>query len=63
VRAAVRRIEEGGLLAGRYDAVLDFGPDDLRPNGDSSEAIGFPPLPGALEKQLGLKLVKQNAQS
>jgi uncharacterized protein (TIGR03435 family) len=49
-------------LAGHYDAVLDFGPDDVRPNADSSEAIGLPPLPGALEKQLGLKLVKQNAQ-
>jgi uncharacterized protein (TIGR03435 family) len=49
-------------LAGRYDAVLDFGPDDVRPNADSPDAIGLPPLPGALEKQLGLKLVKQNAQ-
>jgi uncharacterized protein (TIGR03435 family) len=49
-------------LAGRYDAVLDFGPDDVRPNTDSSESIGLPPLPGALEKQLGLKLVKRNAQ-
>ena len=49
-------------LAGHYDAVLDFGPDDLRPNADSSESIGLPPLPGALEKQLGLKLVKQSAQ-
>jgi uncharacterized protein (TIGR03435 family) len=49
-------------LAGRYDAVLDFGPDDVRPDADSSDAIGLPPLPGALETQLGLKLVKQNAQ-
>jgi uncharacterized protein (TIGR03435 family) len=49
-------------LAGRYDAVFDFGPDDVRPNADSPDAIGLPPLPGALEKQLGLKLVKQNAQ-
>jgi len=48
-------------LAGRYDAVLDFGPDSAEPNADSSETIGLPPLPGALEKQVGLKLVKQNA--
>lgn len=49
-------------LAGRYDAVLDFGSDDVSANADSSNAIGLPPLPGALEKQAGLKLVKQNAQ-
>lgn len=49
-------------LAGRYDAVLDFGPESLPTNADSSEPIGLPPLPGALEKQVGLKLVKQNAQ-
>jgi uncharacterized protein (TIGR03435 family) len=54
-------VNETGL-AGRYDAVLDFGPDDAPANADSSEAIGLPPLPGALEKQVGLKLVKQNAQ-
>lgn len=48
-------------LAGRYDAVLDFGIDSAEPNADASETIGLPPLPGALEKQLGLKLVKQNA--
>ncbi len=48
-------------LAGRYDAVLDFGPDSAETNADSSETIGLPPLPGALEKQVGLKLVKQNA--
>jgi len=48
-------------LAGRYDAVLDFGPDSAEPNADSSETIGLPPLAGALEKQVGLKLVKQNA--
>ncbi len=50
-------------LAGRYDAVLDFGSDDVSANADSSDAIGLPPLPGALEKQLGLKLVKQNGPS
>lgn len=48
-------------LAGRYDGVLDFGSDNAEPNADSSDAIGLPPLPGALEKQVGLKLVKQNA--
>jgi len=48
-------------LAGRYDTVLDFGPDSAEPNADSAGTIGLPPLPGALEKQVGLKLVKQNA--
>jgi uncharacterized protein (TIGR03435 family) len=48
-------------LAGRYDAVLDFGPDSAEPNSDSADTIGLPPLPGALERQVGLKLVKQNA--
>jgi uncharacterized protein (TIGR03435 family) len=50
-------------LAGRYDAVLDFGPDGVPPNAESSDEIGLPPMIGALEKQLGLKLVKQNAPS
>jgi uncharacterized protein (TIGR03435 family) len=49
-------------LKGRHDAVLDFGPDGVPPNADSSDEIGLPPLPVALEKQLGLKLVKENAQ-
>jgi len=50
-------------LAGRYDVVLDFGSDDISANAaDASDAIGLPPLTGALEKQAGLKLVKQNAQ-
>jgi len=50
-------------LTGRYDAVLDFGPDSVPQNTSSTDdQIGLPPLPGALEKQLGLKLVKQNAQ-
>jgi uncharacterized protein (TIGR03435 family) len=49
-------------LTGRYDAVLDFGPDQAPPNANSSsDEIGLPPLPAALEKQLGLKLVKKNA--
>jgi uncharacterized protein (TIGR03435 family) len=49
-------------LEGRYDAVLDFGPNGVPENPDTSDEIGLPPLPAALEKQLGLKLVKQNAQ-
>jgi uncharacterized protein (TIGR03435 family) len=51
-------------LKGSYDAVLDFGPDQVSPNADSatSDELGLPPLPVALEKQLGLKLVKQNAK-
>ena len=49
-------------LAGRYDAVLDFGPDEVPPaNSGSSDEIGLPPTAAALEKQLGLKLVKQHA--
>jgi uncharacterized protein (TIGR03435 family) len=49
-------------LTGRYDAVLDFGPEGVPLNSDSSDEIGLSPLSVALEKQLGLKLVKQNAQ-
>jgi uncharacterized protein (TIGR03435 family) len=48
-------------LTGHYDAVLDFGPEGVPPAGDSQDQIGLPPLLVALEKQLGLKLVKQNA--
>lgn len=48
-------------LAGRYDAVLDFGPGQVSANPDSSDEIGLPPLPIALEKQLGLKLSKKDA--
>lgn len=46
-------------LEGRYDAVVDFGPDSGEENAGSSETIGLPPLPGALEAQDGLKLVRQ----
>jgi uncharacterized protein (TIGR03435 family) len=49
-------------LEEHYDAVLDFGPNGLPQNPDTSDEIGLPVLPSALEKQLGLKLVKQNAQ-
>lgn len=50
-------------LTGRYDVVLDFGPDGMATNaGSSDDEIGLPPLTEALEKQLGLKLIKQNAQ-
>jgi uncharacterized protein (TIGR03435 family) len=48
-------------LAGRYDAVLDFGSDGVPPTTESSDEIGLPPTTVALEKQLGLKLVKQKA--
>ena len=48
-------------LEGRYDAVLDFGPNTIPPNTDPSDEIGLPLMPVALEKQLGLKLDKQNA--
>jgi uncharacterized protein (TIGR03435 family) len=49
-------------LAGRYDAVLDFGPDGVPENAESSDDIGLPPTLIAIQRQLGLKLVKQNAQ-
>ena len=49
-------------MSGRYDAVIDFGPDFIPTGADSLEAIGLPPLPGALERQVGLKLVKQKAE-
>jgi uncharacterized protein (TIGR03435 family) len=49
-------------LAGRYDAVLDFGSNAVPQNPDNSDEIGLPLLPVALEKQLGLKLAKQSAQ-
>jgi uncharacterized protein (TIGR03435 family) len=49
-------------LEGRYDAVLDFGPNTVAQNPDPSDEIGLPLLPVALEKQLGLKLDKQKAQ-
>lgn len=48
-------------LPGRYDAVLDFGPDSVSPNAGTSDEIGLPPMAVALEKQLGLKLARQNA--
>jgi uncharacterized protein (TIGR03435 family) len=48
-------------LEGRYDSVLDFGPNTIPPNTDPSDEIGLPLMPVALEKQLGLKLDKQNA--
>lgn len=48
-------------LGGHYDAVLDSGPDGVAPNAETSDEIGLPPTTVALEKQLGLKLAKQNA--
>jgi uncharacterized protein (TIGR03435 family) len=49
-------------LEGRYDAVLEVGTNAIPQNPDTSDELGLPQLPAALEKQLGLKLVKQNAQ-
>jgi len=49
-------------LEGRYDAVVNFGPDSTEADRDSSETIGLPPLPGALEAQVGLKLVRQKGE-
>jgi uncharacterized protein (TIGR03435 family) len=50
-------------LSGRYDAVFGFAVDQLTPSaGSSDNEIGLPPIPVALEKQLGLKLIKQNAR-
>jgi uncharacterized protein (TIGR03435 family) len=49
-------------LEGHYDAVLDYGPNAVPQNPDPSDELGLPLIPTALEKQLGLKLVKQNAQ-
>jgi len=50
-------------LAGRYDAVLDFGLEMVAaPSAGASDEWAGEPLPLALEKQLGLKLVKQKAQ-
>jgi uncharacterized protein (TIGR03435 family) len=47
-------------LAGHYDGFLDYGPEMLPPDADPSAEAGLP-VAAALEKQLGLKLVKQNA--
>lgn len=49
-------------LKGRFDAVVDFGPDEIPLNANSSDEFYLPPLRVALEKQLGLKLIKQKAQ-
>lgn len=55
-------VVDGTGLQGRYDALLEFAPP-LPPNAETADdAIGVPQLPTALEKQLGLKLVKQKAQ-
>jgi uncharacterized protein (TIGR03435 family) len=60
LRPGLPVVDRTGLL-GRYDAVLDFTFDDLQENVDSS-GNDVQPLPIALEKQLGLKLVKQIAR-
>ena len=48
-------------LTGHYDAILDYGPEILPPDADPDAEVGSP-VSVALEKQLGLKLVKKNAQ-
>ena len=48
-------------LTGHYDAILDYGPEILPPDADPDAEVGSP-VSIALEKQLGLKLVKKNAQ-
>jgi uncharacterized protein (TIGR03435 family) len=47
-------------LTGHYDAILDYGPEVLPPDADPDAEVGSP-VSVALEKQLGLKLVKKNA--
>jgi uncharacterized protein (TIGR03435 family) len=37
-------------LEGRYDAVLDYGPDIVRENSNPSDELGLPLLPVALNK-------------
>jgi uncharacterized protein (TIGR03435 family) len=47
-------------LTGHYDGFLDYGPGILPPDADPAAEVGLPVSDG-LQKQLGLKLVKQNA--
>jgi uncharacterized protein (TIGR03435 family) len=49
-------------LEGHYDAVLDVGLATAPQNPDTSDEIGLPLVPEALQKELGLKLEKQSAQ-
>ena len=59
---ALSTIDKTGFT-GHYDALLDFDQRGVvPPDSDTSDDLGLPELPVALEKQLGLKLVKQNAQ-
>lgn len=48
-------------LAGHYDAIVDFGPEIPPTTADPVIDLGQP-IQVAIEKQLGLKLVKQKAQ-
>lgn len=51
-------------LAGVYDFDLQWGPENASPSVDSSvetAASPWPPLPAAIQEQLGLKLVPQKA--
>jgi uncharacterized protein (TIGR03435 family) len=55
------RAVDGTGLTGRYDAVLDVSYNLVPQAADAPDDLGLPSLPAALEKQLGLKLVKQSA--
>jgi uncharacterized protein (TIGR03435 family) len=47
-------------LTGHYDGFLDYGPESLPPDTDLAAEVGSQ-VSIALQNQLGLKLVKQNA--
>lgn len=49
-------------LTGQYDAILEFAPSIPPDVTVADDAVGAPGIQTALEKQLGLRLVKQKAQ-
>jgi len=53
-------VVDATALTGHYDGFLDYGPEMLPPDADPSVDAG-PPVSVGLEKQLGMKLVKRNA--
>lgn len=54
-------VDQSGLT-GRFDAVLEFAPPMPPRAEDADDAVGAPQLASAIERQLGMKLVKQRAQ-
>jgi len=54
-------IDQTGLT-GQYDAILEFAPSIPPDVTVADDAVGAPGIETALEKQLGLRLVKQKAQ-